>query len=154
MIIKEKAMLKMLDKAKSVLLVEPNYKRKHAPIALAKIKTYLEAQGKTVDYARSIQPKKYDLICVTTLFTYYSKHVFNILKYRGLFNSDTPILIGGVMASLMPEKFKSFKNVSVFTGYSKVLDLCVPHRSLIDMVEPPFNDFSYINTSRGCVNKC
>jgi len=154
MIIKEKAMLKMLDNAKSVLLVEPNYKRKHAPIALAKIKTYLEAQGKTVDYARGILAKKYDLICVTTLFTYYSKHVFNILKYRGLFNTDTPILVGGVMASLMPEKFKSFKNVYVFTGYSKELDLCVPHRSLIDMVEPPFNDFSYINTSRGCVNKC
>ena len=153
MIINEKKMLKMLDKAKTVLLVEPNYPRKHAPIGLAKIKTYLESQGKEVDYAREILPKKYDLIGITTLFTYYSKHVFKILKYKGLFNSDTPILIGGVMASIMPEKFKDFENVFIFPGYSRVLDSCQPHKSYIDMMDEPFNDFSYINTSRGCINK-
>jgi hypothetical protein len=152
--INEQEMLKMLDKAKNVLLVEPNYPRKHAPLGLCKIKTYLENQGKEADYARQILPKKYDLICVTTLFTYYSKHVFEILKHRGLFNSNTPILIGGVMASLIPEEFDKFPNTHTFVGYSQTLDKCIPHRSLIDILDPPFNEYSYINTSRGCPNKC
>jgi len=154
MIVNETKMLKMLTDAKRVLLVEPDYPRRHCPLGLAKIKTFLESQGKEVEYARQILPKKYDLICVTTLFTYYSKHIFNVLKYKGLFNTDTPILVGGVMASLLPNKFKQFKNTFVFVGYSKTLDLCVPHRDLIDMLDPPFNQYSYINTSRGCPNKC
>lgn len=154
MIINETKMLQMLTDAKKVLLVEPDYPRKYCPLGLAKIKTLLESQGKEVDYARQILPKKYDLICVTTLFTYYSKHVFDILKYKGLFNTDTPILLGGVMASLIPHEFDKFKNTFVFVGYSKTLDLCVPHRDLIDILPPPFDQYSYINTSRGCVNKC
>ena len=147
-------MLEKLNSAKNVLLVEPPYPRKYPPLGLAKIKTYLEKRNTKTMYSRNIIPFEFDLICVTSLFTYYSQDVFNVLKNRGLFNNDTPILVGGVFASLMPEQFEDKKNVFVFKGYSKTLDKCIPHINLMNTVEKPWDTFSYVFTSRGCPNKC
>ena len=147
-------MLEKLNSAKNVLLVEPPYPRKYPPLGLAKIKTYLEKRNTKTMYSRNIIPFEFDLICVTSLFTYYSQDVFNVLKNRGLFNSNTPILVGGVFASLMPEQFEDKKNVFVFKGYSKTLDKCIPHINLMNTVEKPWDTFSYVFTSRGCPNKC
>jgi len=152
--VNETKMLQMLENSTKVLLVEPKYLRKYPPLGLAKIKTFLEQRNIKNYYARSVIPDTFDLICVTSLFTYYSKHVFDVLNDRGLFNQNTKILVGGVFASLMPEQFKKFKNVYVFKGYSKILDQCIPHKDLMNTVDDPWDTFSYVFTSRGCVNRC
>lgn len=154
-IIQEDLMLEKLEKAKKVLLVEPNYKTTHPPLGLAKIKAFLDERGIESKYSRTILPEKFDLICVTSLFTYYSKHVFNVLHNRGLFNADTPMLVGGVFASMMPEQIDGkFKNVDVFRGYSKVLDSYRPDEKIMASTGDPWDKYSYVFTSRGCVNKC
>ncbi len=154
MVISEKQLIERLDKAEKVLLIEPDYPTKYPPFALAKIKTYLESQGKAVKFSKTILPEKFDLICVTTLFTYYSSYVFSVLRNRGFFNANTPILVGGVFASLMPEQFEQFRKVDVYKGYSKTLDMLTPDPFIMDQVEDKWKEFSWVFTSRGCPNKC
>ncbi len=154
MILTEQEMVNRLDSAKNVLLIEPDYPTKYPPFALAKIKTYLTKRNTHVDFSNKILPKKYDLICITTLFTYYSAQVFSVIKNKGFFNADTPIIVGGVFASLMPEKFDIFNNVDVFTGYSKILDIQYPDEEIMSTVEEKWEGYSWVFTSRGCPNKC
>jgi hypothetical protein len=153
MILSESEMLEALNSAHKILLVEPKFNRQYPPFGLAKIKTYLNALGKDVTYSRSILPEKYDLICITTSFTYFSNHVFATLKERGFINANTPVIMGGILASLMPELFK-LPNVDVFRGYSKTLDLCKPDPEIISTCKDTWKDFSWVFTSRGCPNKC
>ncbi len=49
---------------------------------------------------------------------------------------------------------KRFEHVQVFRGYSKTLDACPPVLDLDWGCEDPWNDFSYVFTSRGCPNRC
>jgi len=154
MIINENKMLQMLDGAQKILLIEPNYRKKYPPLGLAKIKTYLKEKDKKVKFAQTILPEQYDLICITTLFTYYSQSVLDVVKHKGFFNENTPILLGGILASMMPEVFDDQKNTFVFRGYSKELDQHFPDKTIMNDIEDPWNTFSYIFTSRGCPNKC
>lgn len=154
MIVKEKKIFNMFDNSKRVLLIEPRYKKSYPPLGLAKIKSYLKSKNVEVDYSEDILPKKYDLICISTLFTYHSDIVFKILHNRGFFNQNTPILIGGIFASLMPEVFENYNNSSVFVGYSKTLDRCIPDPEIMDNGIDPWDKFSYVFTSRGCPNRC
>lgn len=155
MIVEEKAMLKMLDKAKKVQLIEPAYPRKYPPLGLAKIMTYLTKRGTKFDYNRAIHFGNHDLICVTSLFTYYSKYVFDVLDAIQFMYPDTPVLVGGVFASILPDEIaKRYPSVNIFRGYSKELDRCVPYREIDFKVEDPWDTFSYVFTSRGCPNKC
>lgn len=154
MVISERQMIGKLRNAKNVLLVEPDYQRKYPPLGLAKIKTFLLNHGAKITFARDILPQKFDLICVTTLFTYYSDKVFKVLNNRGIMNKDTPILVGGILASILPKQFDHFHNTSTFVGYSKTLDMCKPDVELMEDIKDPWNTFSYIFTSRGCPNKC
>lgn len=153
MIINEHAMLKMLDKATNVLLIEPQYPSKYPPLGLAKIKSYLDDRGIKSTFSRTMRHENYDLICLTTLFTYYQSFVFDVIKNRGIIHHDTPLLIGGVMASMMPEKFTPLQNSHIFRGYSKTLDYYKPDYNLL-VRNTSFDDFSYVFTSRGCANKC
>jgi len=154
MIITEKILFKKLNNAKKVLLVEPPYIKKYPPLGLAKIKSYLVQRGVEVHFSDHILPEKYDLICITTLFTYYSRQVFDVIRNRGFFNPTTPIIVGGIFASIMPEVFKQ-KHTFVFVGYSKKLELMMPDKSIMNGALDDFwNSFSYIFTSRGCPNKC
>ena len=42
----------------------------------------------------------------------------------------------------------------MFTGYSRILDQCIPDDKILVREDPIFNDFSMVFTSRGCVNRC
>ncbi len=154
MILTEQELFNRLDSAKSVLLIEPDYPTKYPPFALAKIKTYLKKRNINADFSNKILPKKYDLICITTLFTYYSSKVFETIKNKGFFNVDTPIIVGGVFASLMPKEFNRFNNVDTYSGYSKILDVQKPDKNIMKKVDEKWEDFSWVFTTRGCPNKC
>ena len=49
---------------------------------------------------------KPDLIFVTSIFTYWSKYVKQAVEYCRNTYGDTPIVVGGIYASLMPEYCK------------------------------------------------
>ncbi len=155
----EKELLTALNKAKNVLLLEPPYKRQYIPYGLAKIASYLKKRKGKVTFSRSLKPGKFDLICVTTLFTNDSKYTVKMINEckSSFFHRNIPIIVGGIFASLMPEyiKEKVGNNVQVFEGYSPVLDSCVPDFTIDWMVEDPFwKKTTMTFTQRGCPNRC
>lgn len=151
----EDEMLDRLRQAKRVFLLEPGYTRKHVPLGLAKIATFVKQHGGKVWFGRGYYGPPVDLICVTSLFTYDSGKVVGAIKHAEKFGRGTPILVGGVYASLMPQDIKARTNgkSDLFLGYSPALDYCVPDYSLPWKLEAPWDDFSYSFTSRGCPNK-
>ena len=155
MIINEKVLLQKLNRAKKVLLIEPSYTKKYPPLGLAKIKAYLSERGTEVKFSDHIIPEEFDLIGITTLFTYYAKQVYQVIQCRGFHNLQTPIIVGGVFASIMPKAFDKEYKVDVFRGYSKELDSYIPDKDIMNSAEKSYwNDFSYVFTTRGCPNSC
>lgn len=162
------------DDVKNVLLVEPNFpipnkSRNHSnflPIGLLKIAAYLKTKNINVELIRFEEDKnedygqttlistekdefKPDLICVTSIFTYWSKYVKNaVFHYKNKFK-DVPILVGGVYASLMPDHCKKYtKCTDVIEGPIPEAENLIPDYSLVDV------DYQIIHTSRGCIRKC
>ena len=161
------------DDVKNVLLIEPNFpipnkSRNHSnflPIGLLKIAAYLKTRNINVELIRFEEDKdedygqttlipnedefKPDLICVTSIFTYWSKYVKNaVFHYKNKFK-DVPILVGGVYASLMPDHCKKYtKCTDVIEGPIPEVENLIPDYSLVDV------DYQIIHTSRGCIRKC
>jgi len=149
--INEQQMLRMLDGAKSVLLLEPNYSRKYLPLGLAKIATYIS--GKQFVYHRYYKSYPCDLVCISSLFTYDLPQVLLAISEVRSYDQHVPIIVGGICASLIPEMFP--EGINVFVGTSDVLDQCVPDYQHVDWeIASPWNEFSFTFTSRGCPNKC
>lgn len=162
------------DDVKNVLLVEPNFpipnkSRNHSnflPIGLLKIASYLKSKSIKVELIRFEEKsdENYnqttldtstnnetipDLICVTSIFTYWSKYVKNAVFYYKNKYKNTPILVGGIYASLMPEHCKNYtKCDDVILGPIKEADELIPDYSLVDV------DYQILHTSRGCIRKC
>lgn len=164
------------ENTKNVLLVEPNFpipnkSRNHSnflPIGLLKIAAYLKTKNINVKLIRFEENKDEghvqssfdaphekedefypDLICVTSIFTYWSEHVKKAVYYYKNKFKEVPIIVGGVYASLMPEHCK--KNTQcddVILGPIPEVENLNPDYSLVDV------DYQIIHTSRGCIRKC
>ncbi|MPM00750.1 hypothetical protein SDC9_46980 [bioreactor metagenome] len=160
---------------KRILLVEPGYKNKYPPMGLMKISTYHKSLGDSVTFVkgidRSLRLQVWDRIYITTLFTFDFEITINTINYyKFLVDTVTSLFIGGIMASLMPEKVAEatgipLKNILVglFTDTSKVgdkNDVCVDTLPLdYDILEQisykyPAGDNYFAYTSRGCPNHC
>ena len=115
----------------SVLLVEPNFpipskSRNHKnflPIGLLKIAAYLRTKsirvklirlddddlnlvdGLKLDDFKNLSDKlddfQPDLICVTSIFTYWAKYVKNTVSYLRFKYNGVPILVGGMIPNFM-----------------------------------------------------
>jgi len=162
MLINENEMLLILKESKSVLLLEPIFSRRaYLPLGLAKISTYVKNHGGDVIFKQAFDGNEYDCICISTLFTYDSKNIFNVIKEIRIFHPKVKIIIGGIFASLMTDYIlKNIPNdVMIFKGCSKQLDMCVPDYNIDwkikkEKTKYSFNDFSFLFSSRGCPNKC
>lgn len=159
----------------SVLLVEPNFpipnkSRNHSnflPIGLLKIASYLRSKSievKLVRYTHSSDVQttldnnyktnkgdsfKPDLICITSIFTYWSQYVKDAVKYYKTKYKNIPILVGGVYASLLPEHCKTFTGCDdVITGTIPEAEKLIPAYDLVDV------DYQIIHTTRGCIRQC
>jgi hypothetical protein len=153
--INEETLIEYLKESKKAILLEPNYRRKYPPLGLAKIATFLKANGTEVIFQRSYKFSNEDLVCVTSLFTYHSKEVLGELSKIRTFHPKVRIILGGIYASLNPDDIlKRFPDVDLFVGYSKTLDMTKPDYSIDWGVEEPWDKFSFIFTTRGCPNKC
>ena len=154
MIVDEEQVLDLLAKSNRVFLLEPPYRRKYIPLGLAKISSYVNAHGGTTTFGRHYAGPA-DLICCTSLFTTESESVDRSLEECEFLDEGTPVLLGGVYASLMGDQISErYPNVMVFKGYSKALDQVVPDYAMSWEVESPWDDYSFTFTSRGCPNKC
>lgn len=159
----------------NVLLVEPSYKNKYPPMGLMKISSYHKMLGDNVKFVKGIDPSidaaVWDRIYITTLFTFeFSISVKTILHYMQLKKDSSSIYVGGVMASLMPEKIVEATGINrsqiltgLFTDTSVVNDnnninvdqLPLDYDILEDIeYKYPAGDNYFAYTTRGCPNHC
>ena len=153
MILSEPELLDRVKSARRVLLIEPGYKRKYPPLALMKLATYVRECRGMSKFARGALGEKCDLICMTSLFTYDQRYVRQAVAQAQDLCPGVPIIVGGVLASLMSDKVEAL-GVDVFKGYSKTLDALEPDYSRNWQIEEPWDQFSFSFTSRGCPNRC
>ena len=158
-----------------VLLVEPNYKNKYPPMGLMKISTYHKMLGDEVRFVKGYDPEVdkevWDRIYVTTLFTFdFDTDVQTINHYKLLVNNICDLYVGGIMASLMPDKIVASTGIErshiltgLFTDTSVVgddNDINVDELPLdYDILEQidykyPAGDNYFAYTTRGCPNDC
>lgn len=158
-----------------VLLVEPNYKNKYPPMGLMKISTYHKMLGDEVCFVkgfdRSVDERVWDRIYVTTLFTFdFDVAVETINYYKLLVNNINDLFVGGIMASLMPDKIveatgieRSHILTGLFTDTSVVgdendinVDELPLDYDILEQIEYkyPAGDNYFAYTTRGCPNHC
>ena len=158
-----------------VLLVEPNYKNKYPPMGLMKISTYHKLLGDEVHFVKGTNPiidaEVWDRIYVTTMFTFdFAISVETINHYMHLVDNVNAIYIGGIMASLLPDRVieatgieRSHILTGLFTDTSVVGDNnCINVDQLpldYDILEEidykyPAGDNYFAYTTRGCPNHC
>lgn len=156
-----------------VLLVEPDFpypaKSKHrankihknfVPIGLLKLGSYYKTLGEEVKLVRGEKSKKElngfipNKILITSLFTYWSKYVWDsVAHYRKLF-PNAEIIIGGIYVTLQcdrkdfREKAKKF-NVKWHRGLHKDAEKFTPDYSLVPEV-----DYHAMHAMRGCTRRC
>jgi hypothetical protein len=143
----------------NVLLVEPEFPippksknhRDFLPIGLLKLASYHRQQGDKIRLVRGnqeIDGFKPDHIKITSLFTYWSKHVWDSVKFFKEQHPYAKVTVGGIYASLMPEHCKQSGCDEVFIGVDSEAEKCRPAYDLVDV------DYQIIHTSRGCVRRC
>jgi len=158
-----------------ILLVEPNYKNKYPPMGLMKISTYHKMLGDEVRFVKGFDPEVdkevWDRIYVTTLFTFdFEVDVQTINHYKLLVNDINDLYVGGIMASLMPDRIVAATGIErshiltgLFTDTSVVgddNDINVDELPLdYDILEQvdykyPVGDNYFAYTTRGCPNHC
>ena len=144
----------------NILLVEPNFpipakSRNHSnflPIGLLKIGAYHRSVGDNVILHRGnfLTKFKPDEIKITSLFTYWSRQVWDSVSFYKTHYPDAKVQIGGIYASLMPEHAKKSGCDDVRVG------LYMNGRA--EEYEPAYDlvnvDYQIIHASRGCFRRC
>lgn len=171
---------------KKILLVEPSYKNKYPPLGLMKIATFHVLNGDDVFYYKGnsakIRDQGWDVIYISTLFTFQWKGTIETIKFYSKNNSN--IIVGGILASLMPDDIKKETGIKPHVGpyngdISKILNLIKDNSELknlytevskygLDVLPPNYgiflnesssykdflNDYYFFRTSRGCTRGC
>ncbi len=142
-----------------VLLVEPEYYTKYPPLGLMKIASYHRSRGNKIKLVRGLCSDKSfdpDIIEITSLFTYAWEPVHKAIEfYHGLI-PDAKINVGGIYASIMPERIMSFYPfVNVHVGLFEEAEKYLPSYDILKSVEKWEKwDASILFTSRGCIRSC
>jgi len=161
---------------KRILLVEPAFPKANKsanhksflPIGLLKLSSYYKDKRYNVELIRgNVLPVSYweskspYRIEITSLFTYWSKYVWDAVKfYRGYFPDPdkTQIRVGGIYASLHydDEDFQrecEKYNVIPFKGVHEKAEKFFPDYELVKSDENPI-DYQIVHASRGCFRNC
>lgn len=139
-----------------VLLVEPNYPSKYPPLGLMKLSSYHKSLFNHVQFVKGLEEStiynRYDYIYITSLFTYDINVVINTIKYYQSYHAEAEIIIGGVAASLLPDKIRESTGITPVVGLLTDIDSYPPDYNMSTMYK--YNDHSFVFTSRGCPNNC
>lgn len=94
-----------------ILLVEPAYKSKYPPLGLMKLSYYHRIlRGDEVVFVKGcntrVRDEYWDRVYITTLFTYTWKETVKTINFyrETLFSFARKIFVGGILASLLPDK--------------------------------------------------
>lgn len=152
---------------KNILLVEPAYNTPYPPLGLLKISTWHKREGDDVQLIRDAPHSPtldffeenercykrlkdhYDIIYITSLFTYQAKYVIESIRYYKNRFPKAQIRVGGIMASLIPEYIKEKTGIKPHVGLLRGAENCPPDYSWY-----PNLSYSISFTTRGCPNKC
>lgn len=144
--------------ARHVLLVQPSYYTQLPPLGLLKLASYHKKLGDTTELVEGITTdisETPDIICVTSLFTWAWKPVWEAIQFYSELFPDSELWLGGLYASLMP-KHAALSGIDpnhIFTGIFKNAEDLRPDYSLV----PKWNkkaSASIIFSSRGCIRTC
>ena len=142
-----------------VLLVEPHYYTRYPPLGLMKLASYHRSRANEIKLVRGINEDinfDPDRIEITSLFTYAWKPVHETIEFYYNSFPDAKIRVGGIYASLMPRRIKSFYPfVNVHVGLFEEVERYLPSYDILTDVEKWKNwDSSIVFTSRGCLRNC
>jgi len=142
-----------------ILLVEPDFPiptksknhRDFLPIGLLKLATYHRDHGDSVKLVRGNEYFPYfrpQEIKITSLFTYWSKYVWDSVEFYKNHYPKANVSVGGIYASLMPDHCKQSGCDKVYVGIDKQAESCKPAYDLVDV------DYQIVHTTRGCIRRC
>ena len=152
---------------KNVLLVEPAYNNPYPPLGLLKVSTWHKRKGDTVQLIKDTPHNKtldlfeqkencykklqdhYDIIYITSLFTYQAYYVVESIRYYKSKFPDASIKVGGIMATLMPQYIKGKTGIEPHLGLLRGAENCPPDYSWY-----PGLPYSISFTTRGCPRNC
>ncbi|PIU23467.1 MAG: hypothetical protein COT13_02920 [Chloroflexi bacterium CG08_land_8_20_14_0_20_45_12] len=152
---------------KNILLVEPAYSSPYPPLGLLKISTWHKREGDDVQLIKDTPHsptldlfernercyKKlkgyYDIIYITSLFTYQAKYVIDSVNYYKNRFPNAQIRVGGIMATLLPEYIKEKTGIEPHVGLLQGVEDCPPDYSWF-----PIFPFSISFATRGCPRRC
>jgi hypothetical protein len=148
-----------------ILLVQPDFpqpkktKIEHSavPIGLLKIGTYYRhSEGLSVKLVRGNKPVRFrpDEVLVTSLFTYWSKHVKESVDYYKSRFPRAKIIVGGIYASLMPDHCRQNTHADVHVGLHNPAEEWCKHNPLDYSLLDEDIDFQILHGMRGCFRRC
>ena len=151
----------------------------YPPLGLMKLATFHKNRGDHVQFVygcdKSIFKEAdlfspgilWDRVYISTLFTFQWDTTFQTINFYkdAVGGSNSKIIVGGIMASLVPEQIHRATNIFPVTGVinssQKVfldgdenIDLLPPDYDILDKNLYAINDTYYGYTTRGCVKKC
>lgn len=142
----------------NVLLVEPHYYTQYPPLGLMKLASYHRSRANKVEFVRGTCHINHnpDRIEITSLFTYAWKPVHETIEFYSRSFPDAKIRVGGIYASLMPNRIKSnYPSVDVHIGLYEETEHYLPAYDILMNVEKWKKwDSSILFTSRGCIRDC
>lgn len=160
----------------NILLLEPDYKNKFPPIGLMKLAQFHRSRGDFVCFAKGVidpkqaptpLPKKWDKVYITSLFTFEWERTVATIAYAKTLVSPQNIHLGGVAATLMPDKYEAATGIRPHTGLlhcakqlgfddNTCIDTLVPDYSILEQVSHTyaFADAYLLTATRGCGQKC
>ncbi len=112
--------------------------------------------------------RKYDRVGITTLFTFYWDITIDTINFaKKLCKNEKDVMVGGVMASILPERVYEATGImphvgtlhtpgELDAGSDMIIDLLPLDYSILEEVDyqyPAANAY-YAYMTRGCVNRC
>ena len=161
---------------KRILFVEPDFPipaksknhKNFLPNGLLKLHDYYKSLGHKTKLVRGNRSKREigtrfipDQIMITSLFTYWSKYVWDAVEFYRNNYPDTEIIVGGIYASLMgdhlgfKQKLRKYKARVHFGVHKKAEQYAQNNKldySILNNSKPV--DYQIIHASRGCPRHC
>lgn len=160
----------------NILLLEPGYNNKYPPLGLMKI-SYFHKHVRD-DFVRfikgdlptDIRDTEWDRIYITTLFTFeWAETIKAIQAARALIQDNARIFVGGIAATLMPEKIFTETGIRPVCGLlntpgkiglenDEIIEDMIPDYDMLDDIAGqyvyPYSDAYFMSATKGCGMRC